>query len=121
MTDNEIMWIFNPTAASHFGGVWERMIRTTRRIFESLLNNQVLASDSLHTLLCEAELNINSRPITRPSSDARGENPLTPFKLLCLSEDPVSCGKFDAKYNYCNKRWRYVQYMACQFWSKWIL
>ena len=119
MTDNEIMWIFNPPAASHFGGVWERMIRTTRRIFESLLNNQVLTADSLHTLFCEAELIINSRPITRPSSDVRDENPLTPFKLLCLSEAPVSCGKFDVNDNYCNKRWRQVQYMACQFWCKW--
>ena len=119
MTNNEIEWTFNPPAASHFGGVWERMIKTTRRIFESLLNNQVLTADSLHTLFCEAELIINSRPITKVSSDARDESPLTPFKLLCFSEAPINYGSFDVNDNYCNRRWRQVQYMACQFWNKW--
>ena len=32
-----IDWKFNPPAASHMGGVWERQIRTTRRILDTLL------------------------------------------------------------------------------------
>ena len=31
-------WSFNPPAASHFGGIWERQIRTIRKIFNAMLN-----------------------------------------------------------------------------------
>lgn len=31
-------WIFNPPHASHFGGVWERMIGTIRRVLNSMLS-----------------------------------------------------------------------------------
>ena len=30
-------WIFNPPHSSPMGGLWERMIATTRRIFESMM------------------------------------------------------------------------------------
>ena len=32
-----IQWLFNPSGASHFGGVWERIIRSTRQILQALL------------------------------------------------------------------------------------
>ena len=32
LKENIDWWIFNPSAASHMGGVWERQIRTTRKI-----------------------------------------------------------------------------------------
>ena len=58
---------FSPPApaASHHGGIWERCIRTTRRILNALLNEQVLNDEGLLTLMCEVEAVINGRPITR--------------------------------------------------------
>ena len=37
LLQQEIKWRFNPPGASHMGGVWERMIRTTRKILKVLL------------------------------------------------------------------------------------
>lgn len=54
-----IKWIFNSPAASHQGGIWERQIRTVRRILGALLKEQTLTDDSLQTLLCEVESIIN--------------------------------------------------------------
>ncbi|XP_048241823.1 uncharacterized protein LOC125374660 [Haliotis rufescens] len=73
-----ISWEFNPPSASHHGGVWERMIRTIRRILYSLLHSQVihLDDDGLQTLFCEVEVIVNSRPITTVTNDVKD---LTPY------------------------------------------
>ena len=50
-----IKWVFNPPAASHHGGVWERLIRSSRKILVVLTEEQVLDDECFQTLLCEAE------------------------------------------------------------------
>ena len=57
LCQQQIDWKFNPPAASHMGGVWERQIRTIRRILATLLHEHTgrLDDESLHTLLCEVE------------------------------------------------------------------
>ncbi|XP_037783675.1 uncharacterized protein LOC119579899 [Penaeus monodon] len=52
-----IEWVFQPPAASHMGGVWERQIRTIRKIFSSIIGMQRIDDDRLRTLSCEVEDN----------------------------------------------------------------
>ena len=82
------MWSFNPSHGSHFGGVWERCIRTTRKILRALLREQITDDESLATLMCEVESILNGRPITTISSDPRDQEPLTPNHLLLLRSEP---------------------------------
>lgn len=79
-------WIFNTHAASHQGGVWERQILTVRKIFNSVLNQQILDDEGLHTVLCEVEAIINDRPITKASDDPNDLEPLTPNHLLLMKK-----------------------------------
>ena len=67
LLQREIEWHFNPPSASHFGGIWERMIRTIRKVIHGVLHEQVyyLDDEGLNTLFCEAENIVNSRPITK--------------------------------------------------------
>lgn len=114
-----IDWYFNPPHASHFGGIWERQIRTVRKILVAVLKEQTLTDDSLVTLMCEIEAVINSRPLTTVSSDYQDLIPLTPNNLLTIKGDSMIVGKFDSSDVYCKRRWRHVQYLADVFWSRW--
>ena len=77
-----ITWIFNPPSASHYGGVWERLIRSTRKIIGGLVKEQNLDDESLQTLMCEAESIINGRPLTTVSNDPRVWNLL--HQIICF-------------------------------------
>ncbi|XP_072037120.1 uncharacterized protein [Amphiura filiformis] len=84
LLQNNIEWKFNPPGASHFGGIWERQIRTIRKLMVMLSKEQTLSDESLQTLFCEVESIINSRPLTLVSGDAQDLEPLTPNHLLLL-------------------------------------
>ena len=82
MSQQGIRWLLNPPAASHMGGVWERQIRSVRRILSSIMTEQVPTSEMLTTLLVIAEGIINNRPLTPASDDPNDLEPLTPNHLL---------------------------------------
>ena len=116
-----IRWERNPPEASHTGGVWERQIRSVRNTLSSLLHehSSLLTDEVFRTLLTEAELIVNSRPITTDP-----ENPelaaLSPVQLLTLKSKVVlpPPGDFQREDIYCRKRWRHVQHLANVFWTR---
>ena len=110
-----ITWNFNPPQASHMGGVWERLIRFTRRIFNALLSSQTLTDDLLATLMAEAESIINSRTLTPILLDPDAEEPFTPNHLRMMRSSTSPTGLFKGTDCYSRKRWRQVQYLADQF------
>ena len=121
-TKRDVEWIFNPPCSSHMGGVWERLIRTVRKVITGILSNSKLTDDSLSTLFCEVETIVNSRPITKVSDDVNDLSALTPNHLLLLRQGPVPPpGVFD-RYDSdtCRKRWKHIQFLADQFWQKWV-
>lgn len=116
-----ITWTFNPPAGSHFGGIWERMIRSVRRILNQLLRQQTIDDERLHTLFCEVEFIINDRPITRISNDANDVEALTPNHLLLMKRQPsLPPGLFQREDMYSKRRWRQVQYLSDVFWKRWV-
>ena len=101
------------------GGVWERQIRTIRAILMGLVDQQPPDDDGLLTLVCLVESIVNSRPITRLSSDPNDLAPLTPNHLLHQKGAPLlSPGVFVERDCY-RKRWKHIQYLADVFWKRW--
>ena len=81
LLQRNIRWLFNPPSGSHFGGVWERCIRTVRKILVALMKEQPLDDEGLTTLMCEVESIVNGRPITKSSDDPSDSEALTPFAV----------------------------------------
>lgn len=129
MTNRQCQFKFNVPAASHMGGTWERMIRTVRNVLNGILiesNTCRLDSCSLRSLFYECMYIVNSRPLT--TQQLAGDNsvepiPLTPNHLLTMKQDTLSPpgGEFSEADLYSRKRWRRVQYLVQQFWSRWKL
>ena len=120
LLQHDVKWLFNPTAASHHGGVWERCIRTVRKVMKALLKQQVLDDEGLNTLMCEVESIVNGRPITKVSDDPRDLNALTPNHLLLLHEGTAILPSVFSKEDNCTcRRWCQVQYLNNIFCSLW--
>ena len=119
LLSKDINWLFNPPRSSHFGAVWERQIRTIRNVFTAIIGTQSLRDDSLHTLMCEVENILNSRPLTVISSDCNDLLPLTPNHLLTLKGEIGLVGSFTSTDLYCRQIWRQVQHLADVFWKRW--
>ena len=116
-----IEWVFNPPLASHHGGLWERMIRTMRRVLFAILNSSTrLTDDVLTTVFCEAENIINSRPITKCSDDANDLEPLTPNHLLVLKGNYSYPWTNPNEGNLYQRKWRAVQCYVNTFWKRWL-
>lgn len=82
---------------------------------------QKLTHELLVTLMSEVTAIVNSRPITAVPTDTEEPLPLTPSMLLTQKTRPLSPlpGKFVSQYVYARRRWRKVQYLAAQFWTRW--
>ena len=120
-------WIdmeMNVPSASHMGGSWERQIRTVRNVLAVLLqeNGTQLDDESFRTLMKEVQNIVNSRPLTVNNMMSPGApEPLTPNHLLTMKVKVLMPppGVFLREDLYSNKRWRRVQHLANEFWTRW--
>ena len=104
------------------GGVWERQIRTVRSVLAALLekNGQQLDDESLRTFMAEVMAVVNSRPLTY-DLDTVDLIPLNPNMILTGKSSVVMPppGEFSHTDMYVRRRWRRVQHLANEFWSRW--
>ena len=119
-----ITWKHNPPYSSNFGGAWERLIRSARTILGGLIKSHghYLNDESFRTLLVEVEAIINSRPLTVDAmSDPHSPLPLDPTNLLTMKSSVIlpPPGTFQKEDVYCRRRWRRIQHLSNEFWSRW--
>ena len=116
-----IIWKFNPSGASHMGGVWERVIRSIGKILRALLGDLLMSDKMLLTLTAEVQGILNGRPLTPVSSDPRDLEPLTPNHLLLLKANPNLSRCISSKDDlYSRHHWRQVHYLSDIFWKCWL-
>ena len=117
----KIQWTFNPPAAPHMGGAWERLVRSSKEIMFGLVKDHVLTDPQLYTLLTEVEHIINSRPLTHLSEDINDYEPLTPNHILLGSHRNWDSIADTSDVDLTSRRkWKQVQALRSMFWSRWV-
>ncbi|XP_075167653.1 uncharacterized protein LOC142239764 [Haematobia irritans] len=115
---DDIKWRFNPPAAPHMGGAWERLIRTVKSVLYSMLPAFKFNDETLRSALYEIEFMINSRPLTFVALDSDDDDALTPNHLLLGSaggQKPLCEFDYDLR-----QRWHNTQKFANHFWRRWV-
>ena len=120
MSLQEIVWKFNPPGAPHFGGVWERLVRSAKKAMYAILGPRALRDEMLNTVCCQVEQLLNGRPLTPVSSDVEDLTALTPNHFLigrpsvnlprCLVQENDTCSR---------KAFKVAECYSAQIWSRW--
>ncbi|XP_058456564.1 uncharacterized protein LOC131433962 [Malaya genurostris] len=81
-TSSTTKWHFNPPAAPHMGGIWERLVRSAKEALKALHDGGKLTDEILLTVLAEAEDMVNSRPLTYVPQESAEVEALTPNHFI---------------------------------------
>ena len=131
LTGLGVEWKFNVERAPWWGGIFERMVRSTKRCLKKTIGRARLTYDELLTSLIEVEMVINSRPLTYVSPDDLQE-PLTPAhfltgKRILSLPDGICCGDdpddedVDLARDHLTRRMKYLNTVLNHFWKRWQL
>ncbi|XP_026094149.1 uncharacterized protein LOC113066497 [Carassius auratus] len=121
LASQQIQFHFNPPNSPHFGGSWEREIRSLKQALMTTLGAQSVTFEVMYTVLVEIEGILNSKPLGYSSSDISDLDPITPNSLLMGRPDsslpPVIYPESEL---ISQRRWRHSQVLADQFWRRFI-
>lgn len=121
LSKQQIRFNFNPPCSPHFGGCWEREVRSIKAALRTTLGTQVLSEEVLYTVLVEVEEMLNSKPLGYVSSNISDPDPITPNILLMGRRDASLPQVLYANSELLSRRkWRHSQVLADRFWSSFI-
>ncbi|XP_059053111.1 uncharacterized protein LOC131847549 [Achroia grisella] len=119
--NNGVEWTFIPPASPHWGGAWERLIRSVKTSLRVILKERAPREEVLNTLLTEVENIVNSRPLSHVSVEVGSSESLTPNHfMLGSSSNLPTVGVFNDSDLYLRKQWRKAQRLADMFWKRWV-
>ena len=121
----KIKWSYNLEKAPWWGGFYERLVKSLKRCLKKTIGRAKLSYDELVTVVTEAEMILNCRPISYVSSEDL-EEPLTPSHLIVgrrLGALPEIDSPADADFRISpddlSRRARHLDMILTHFWKRW--
>lgn len=121
-TNTNTRWFFIPPSSPHMGGAWERMVRSVKTAMEVINEFRAPSEEVFHTIICEAESIVNSRPLTYVPLETSDQEALTPNHFILLSSNGVKQPEKapTTEGEALRNGWNLCRYVLDQFWSRWI-
>ncbi|XP_038117193.1 uncharacterized protein LOC119769289 [Culex quinquefasciatus] len=122
LTTSRTKWTFNPPAAPHMGGVWERLVRSVKEALEALDDGRRLTDEILVTCLAEAEDMINSRPLTYVAQESSQAEALTPNHFIrgVSPNEPNAVPPSPHPAEALRDAYKRSQQLADVMWQRWV-
>jgi uncharacterized protein YwbE len=120
LVSHGIDWRFIPPGASHRGGIWERIIRSVKRLLTALISEQTVSDEVLQTSMTEVERILNDRPLVPVYDDPDEPRSLCPSDILLLHPTPTPLDSNVSLADRYKRSWRQAQHLANTFWRRWI-
>ncbi|KAL1267170.1 hypothetical protein QQF64_002845 [Cirrhinus molitorella] len=121
LAEKQILFRFIPPGAPHFGGAWEREVKSVKQALKVVLKDQTVPETVLRTVLIEVEGILNAKPLGYVSSDVSDLDPVTPSILLMGRHDSsLPQVLYDSSNLLGTRRWKHSQVLADHLWSRFI-
>ncbi|KAL0171405.1 hypothetical protein M9458_031716, partial [Cirrhinus mrigala] len=121
LANQQIKFTYNPPNAPHFGGCWEREIRSIKAALRVTIGAQTVTEEVLRTVLIEVEGILNSKPLGYTSSDVADLDPITPYCFLIGRRDAsLPQVIYQESEMLSRRRWRHSQLLAEHFWKHFL-
>jgi hypothetical protein len=120
LANNQTDWHFIPPHAPNFGGIWEAGIKSTKFHLKRVIGDTILTYEELSTVLSQIEACLNSRPLSKATSDSSDPVPLTPSHFL-VGQPLVVIPDCNYEYKPLGnlRRWQLTQRLLQNFWRRW--
>jgi len=115
-----IRWHFIPIRAPHFGGLWERAVKSFKTHFYKMTTEAAMTFEEASTLVTQIEAILNSRPLTALSEDPNDLSYLSPGHFL-IGDTLTSYPEVDLMKVKVNRlsRWQLLEQIRQHFWKRW--
>ena len=123
-----VEWVFNIERAPWWGGIFERMVQSTKHCLRKVIGRARLKYEELLTVIIEVEAIVNSRPLSYVSPNDL-EELLTPSHLLVgrrltslpdhtqYEQEPNE--DFKTSPEILTRRMRFLNNVLQKFWKQW--
>ncbi|XP_066600085.1 uncharacterized protein [Prorops nasuta] len=120
LSEEAVAWHFIPPHSPHFGGLWERAVRSAKAHLKTVLGSSSFIYEELNTVIIEVEACLNSRPICPLSDDPNDLRALTPGHFLIGQPLKALPGPdlLDLKEGRLD-RFQRLQQLYQKFWKQW--
>ncbi|XP_035235202.1 uncharacterized protein LOC118206521 [Anguilla anguilla] len=111
LAKRQIRFQFNPPNAPHFGGTWEREVRSIKAALYVTMGAQTVTEEVLRTVLIEVEGILNSKPLGYVSTDVADVDPVTPnYLLMGRPDSSLPQVVYPESEILSRRRWRHSQW-----------
>jgi hypothetical protein len=115
--DKPIRWDFNPPYGSHFGGVFEIVVKAAKRALKSIAGVSDLTEEEFRTFVSKAAWMLNQRPIQKVG-DSGDLQALTPNHFLVGGVDAVFPPDYEKGKVDLTERLKFQDEVQKHFWSR---